>query len=663
MKLLVEIDGNRIVRQLELTKDKYTLGRDAECDIVFDTGKVSRRHAELLRQGDGYTIVDNKSRNHVYVNGEQVKSRKLKSGDVLNISRKVSLLFISERSTGNAVNRMVDKLWDVINKRDLLRIKEVTGRISALEKLDTILRVVLSEAINFVGAERGFIALADDKGQLSSNAFVTHAMPFDDEEGFCEFVSSSAVEKVIATRQSVVIENTGELSEEAMSRSVVELDLGSILCFPLLFNDTLVGVLYVDSPLALSLVSEMDPFYFSILTDQAAIAIENAKLYDKLEERVQQTEHRYQQLIELTPDAIILQVQGKVAFVNPAAIQLLAATSQAQLLGLSCEELIVGENAKTVTTCLLSDESECSLCTYLKRLDGSSVEVELLSKSVTFNGEDAVLVIARDITKRRLMEQEALRAQKLDSISTLAGGLAHDFNNLLTAVMGNIAVATLKLNEGKVEEVSTILGKSELACFQAQDLTHQLLTFARGGEPIRAVLSLKELLEESVPFVLSGTKVRADLRLPERLWPAEVDKGQIVQVINNISLNAVQAMPVGGVLEVGAENLVLEPNNPLNLVAGKYVHIEMTDQGVGIPAEYLTKIFDPYFTTKQKGSGLGLATAYSIMKRHNGSLSAESTSQGTTFHLYLPASLKEVPSKIESELTPDFSGGRVLVMD
>ncbi len=662
MKLLVEIDGNRIVRQIELTKSRYTLGRDAECDIVFETGKVSRQHAELVLRGDAYSISDNSSRNHVYVNGEQVKERRLTSGDVINISRKVSLLFIAESDTGNAVNRMVDKLWDVVNKKDLLRLKEVTGRISALEKLDTILHVVLREAIRFVGAERGFIALTDASGQLSANAFVTQAMPFDDEQGFRQFVSSSAVERVISSREPVIIENTSDISAESVTRSVLELSLGSILCFPLLFNDVLVGVLYVDSPLALSLVADMDPFYFSILTDQAAIAIENAKLFERLEGKVQATEHRYQQLVDLSPDAVFLQVNKKIVFANPAALQLLKANSISQVVGLEVDKLFVGENAEEVNACLVG-RADCSYYTYLQRTDQSTVEVELLSKAVVFNAEPSVLIIARDITRRRLIEREMLKAQKLDSISTLAGGLAHDFNNLLTAVMGNIAVAALKLKEGKVKEVGSILGKSELACFQAQDLTHQLLTFARGGEPIREAVSMRDLLEDTIPFVLRGTKVKCTLDLPKDQLVAEVDKGQLVQVLNNIAINAVQAMPVGGNFTVTAKSTKVAGDNPLSLSAGEYVHISLADEGAGIPKQFLTKIFDPYFTTKQQGSGLGLATAYSIMKRHDGSVSAESSADGTTFHLYLPASDEIIPEKKEVAVSYSFEGGRVLVMD
>ena len=325
MKILVEFQGNEICRRIELNRESYSLGRDEDCDLVFDLPRISRKHAFLTQASQGYIARDNDSSNHIYVNGDRVDEKLLESGDILSIARKVTLLYIDEDHSLKAFDRLVEKLWKRVKKEDFLRLKEVTGRISALDGLDSILRLILSEAIRFVGAARGLIALADKNGKLSSKAFVTQSMPFKSEEAFLEFISQSAVERALESRESVIIENTKSMDEHSKTSSVIELALGSLLCFPLLFNDRLVGILYVDSPDAVILMSEMDPFYYRILADHAAIAIGNAKLFERLEGRIKESEERYQNLVELSPDAIMLQVDGNLSFVNSAGLKLLEA--------------------------------------------------------------------------------------------------------------------------------------------------------------------------------------------------------------------------------------------------------------------------------------------------------------------------------------------------
>jgi CheY-like chemotaxis protein len=208
------------------------------------------------------------------------------------------------------------------------------------------------------------------------------------------------------------------------------------------------------------------------------------------------------------------------------------------------------------------------------------------------------------------------------------------------------------------------LAAAEKATLRAKDLTQQLLTFSKGGAPIRKAASIAELIKESANFVLSGSNAQCQYALPGDLWAVEVDEGQISQVIQNLMINADQAMPNGGLIRVRAENAALEEDVALNLKAGRYTKIVIEDHGIGIPAEHLPRIFDPYFTTKQKGSGLGLATAYSIIKRHDGAITVESElGAGTTFTIYLPASDQQTPMIEVEERTPPMSQGRVLLMD
>jgi len=270
-----------------------------------------------------------------------------------------------------------------------------------------------------------------------------------------------------------------------------------------------------------------------------------------------------------------------------------------------------------------------------------------------------VILVFRDITEKRKTEQELLRAQKLESLGTLAGGIAHDFNNILTAVLSNTTLAKMYAEDTKVAEK---LSKIEKASLQAKELTQQLLTFSRGGAPIKTTTSIAELIRDTASFALRGSNVRCHFYLPEELWHVDIDEGQISQVVNNLIINADQAMPEGGIIKAKAENVNVE-EDVLPLDRGNYVKISITDQGVGIPEKYLEKIFDPYFTTKQKGSGLGLSTCYSIVKQHDGYITAESeVGVGTTFYMYLPASQKKREKKVEvGEVIK--GEGKVLLMD
>jgi signal transduction histidine kinase/ActR/RegA family two-component response regulator len=274
----------------------------------------------------------------------------------------------------------------------------------------------------------------------------------------------------------------------------------------------------------------------------------------------------------------------------------------------------------------------------------------------------AGIEVVRDITNRKRMAEEILRVQKLESIGLLAGGIAHDFNNLLTALLGNISLAkTYAASDGKV---IAKLEAAEKASYRARELTKQLLTFSRGGAPVKKVMNINELVRDSSMFSLRGANVRCNFMLPDDLWPVEVDPGQISQVVNNLIINADQAMPEGGIINVSTENVSLAPGNPMLVAPGQYVRIAFADQGHGIDPEDLPRIFDPFYTTKHKGSGLGLTTSFSIIKNHAGHITVESGSgSGTKFLVYLPAS----EAKIEDLPSQDgaiYKGkGRILVMD
>jgi PAS domain S-box-containing protein len=268
----------------------------------------------------------------------------------------------------------------------------------------------------------------------------------------------------------------------------------------------------------------------------------------------------------------------------------------------------------------------------------------------------------RDVTAQRRLEEEMLKTQKLESLGVLAGGIAHDFNNILTAVMGNISLARMRSEPG--DKLQKWLSAAEKATERARDLTQQLLTFSKGGSPVKRVISLEHSIRESVIFSLRGTAVKSDFRFADDLRPVEADEGQMVQVFNNLLINACQAMPDGGIVSISAENFYVKVKSSLPLSSGNYVKITVADHGSGIPMDHLRKIFDPYFTTKEHGSGLGLAVTYSVIRNHGGYIYVDSEyGVGTTFTIFLPASDKLIEDSIPADEVRLIGTGRVLLMD
>jgi PAS domain S-box-containing protein len=272
------------------------------------------------------------------------------------------------------------------------------------------------------------------------------------------------------------------------------------------------------------------------------------------------------------------------------------------------------------------------------------------------------VLVLRDITQRARLEAELLRASKLESVGVLAGGIAHDFNNLLTVIMGNLTLAMLDA------QVMTAAGKwleeAERGALRARELTGQLLTFAKGGEPVRQAVSLPELVREAAAFALHGSSVRGEFVNTEGLWPANADQGQIGQVVQNLVLNAVQAMQDGGVVRISLQNEHLEGDAVRAMAPGRYLRLTISDSGTGIRPEHLGRIFDPYFTTKQTGNGLGLATVYSIIRKHEGHVEVESElGRGTTFRIWLPAAAEALPAPEPEAVVAAPKTGRILFMD
>lgn len=395
----------------------------------------------------------------------------------------------------------------------------------------------------------------------------------------------------------------------------------------------------------------------------------------KVEETLASEKERLAVTLRSIGDGVITaDIEGKIILINKVAEQL-TGWQQEQAVGKPLQEVfnIIDSNNQQPYGNLVAevvsqnDIITIPLHTLLISRDG---EKRIVADSVAPIRDKAsriigIILVFRDITNRQKIEEELIKTQKLESIGTLAGGIAHDFNNILTGILSNISLAK-EVYAKPGDKIFEILTEAENASVRAKNLTGQLLIFSKGGSPVKKVASVAELIEDTVKFVLAGSKVKYQLFLSSRLWPVEIDVDQISQVIENLVINALQAMPEGGNVYINGENAFVSGRGfDTTILQGRYVKITVRDEGIGIPEKYLPKIFDPYFTTKQKGSGLGLAVSYSIIKKHYGYINAKSElGKGTTFCIYLPASEKQLHSAGKPIQKMMIKGeGKILVMD
>jgi PAS domain S-box-containing protein len=370
------------------------------------------------------------------------------------------------------------------------------------------------------------------------------------------------------------------------------------------------------------------------------------------EEGLKASRSGFTSIVEKTGEGIaVFDPHGRILYANPAS---------AELLGRSPDQLIAARRGRPPAAGQTYEiKGYCE--------DGEERVLEMRVENTDWNGTPALLAMLRDITERKRAEKELLKAEKLQSLELIAGGIAHDFNNLLTGITANMSLARMRAT--KDSPVYDALRNAEKAAAEARNLTLQLLTFTkREAGPVKRLISLSELLKQSAALVLSGSSVKYTLDLAPDLWNAQVDPQQISQVVQNLLINAQQAMPDGGTVRLSAENHLLvggEKEGPGVPEEGEYVRIAVEDNGPGMSPDVLSRVFDPYFTTKSQGSGLGLSTAYSIVKKHGGDLEVRSEiGKGTTFVFFLPASLFKVDISVdESGEIPVIGRGRILLMD
>jgi two-component system, cell cycle sensor histidine kinase and response regulator CckA len=355
---------------------------------------------------------------------------------------------------------------------------------------------------------------------------------------------------------------------------------------------------------------------------------------------LRESEALFRDLAERATVGVYLIQDGVMAYVNPRMAEVFGYTPEELIGKMRYSDLTLPDDrelvAGNIRRRLQAEETSIQYEFRGVRKNGEVIWVEVYGTRTIHRGRTAIVGTLLDTTRRKTAEEEQARVEKLESLGILAGGIAHDFNNLLAAILADISLA--REASGGDAYLRELLVEAEGAALRAKDLTLQLLTFSRGGEPVKKRLELGPVLRAAASFALRGSKVSCDYELSSDLWPVHVDEGQIGQVVQNLVLNAVQAMPDGGVVRISAENVREGAPEPAGAEAPRSVRIAVGDTGPGIRPEIARRIFDPYFTTKQGGTGLGLATAHSIVKRHGGSLRLDTTSpRGATFLVTLPA--------------------------
>jgi len=384
-------------------------------------------------------------------------------------------------------------------------------------------------------------------------------------------------------------------------------------------------------------------------------------------------EHLAVTLASIGDGVIVTDTPGTITFLNTTA-ERLTGWRQSDAFGQKIERVfnLIHEETRTPFTdpleALRQTSSPASLPAGAILVSRDGTERLIADSGAPIKGPDGktigMIIVFRDVTEKRRLEKEIIKSQKLESIGVLAGGIAHDFNNFLTAIIGNASLARLSMSAQ--DPSYTVLSDIEKAAARARKLTQQLLTFSKGGSPVKTITSLGDTIRDTVSFALTGSNVSSIFDMPDDLSPVDADTDQISHAVNNIVINAREAMPQGGTISIRAENIDVAEGAMLPLPPQRYVKISIQDQGVGIPREDVGKIFDPYFTTKEEQhSGLGLSVAYFVVKKHGGHITVDSEPDvATIFSIYLPAAHAELPAtKRKDPAAPTRGHGRILVMD
>ncbi|HOO72041.1 MAG TPA: AAA family ATPase [Spirochaetota bacterium] len=596
---------------------------------------------------------------------------------------------------------------------DLMSLVKANQAISMEIILDKLLEKLLKVVVQNSGAERGVLLLANEdvltaeaEYQVDADDFILlESQPVD----IYKALPLSLLNYVKRTSQEVVINRPEDNMLFDGDDYFNDRREYSILCIPLTRQKAFKGMIYLENTLNTDVFRHERIELVKMIATQAVISLENAILFEKsrqaemeMEQQYEEIQAQYEEMETLHEDleetfqelsetnrklarekeqlgttlrsiaegVITTDQTGRIALINKGAEDILG-IPHIDAVGRFIRDVVVICDSETgrclddpVTEVLNQGESlDIKSEVYIQGVDGEKRFVSVSCAPVKFETGSILgsVMVIQDLTERKLMEDEMVKSSKIESLGIFAGGIAHDFNNILTSIVGNLSLLKLQTQKSAMDQ--DILSDIEKASLRARDLTQQLLTFSKGGAPIKKITSVRELVSETADFVMRGSAVKCNFLFSEHLWNIEADEGQISQVIHNLVLNARQAMNDTGEIWIRVQNYTALPGDH-GFMSGDYIRIIIRDEGEGIPEGVIQRIFDPYFTTKKNGSGLGLAISYSIIKKHGGHIQVESDGKhGTTFEIYLPATTRNVAH--ETSLIGDitFPGGTLLLMD
>ncbi|OGP51705.1 MAG: hypothetical protein A2Y79_02180 [Deltaproteobacteria bacterium RBG_13_43_22] len=559
---------------------------------------------------------------------------------------------------------------------EVLLVKEIGQTLSMILDIDVSLRAIMEAMEKRLDFDRGMIMLADkEKTRLK---FVTGYGYDEEDEAYFKKVEFSldnpesmglAVES-FKKQAPFMINSTDEVSKKLSPKSLEFLRRAgsqSFICVPIVYKKKSLGILLVDNLTSKRPLTKGDLSLLMGIAPQIAININNAASYKK----IQESEERFRSLSENTPDIIyVLDKEGIFSYVNPAWERILG-YPPSEVIGKKFVEFLEEGDSNKFQDLFdqVWEENKIipeTLGTFLTKDGKERIFSANGAPNFDSEGNVASLVgILRDITEQTHLETRLRQAKKMEAIGTMAGGIAHDFNNLLMGIQGYTSLILLKVDETH-PFYEKLVGINQ----QVQsgvDLTRQLLGFARGGKFEVKPVDINQILQQSSEmFGRTKKEIRIHRQFQEDLWTVEVDQGQIEQALLNLYVNAWQAMPGGGSIFLETQNIVFTSYGSYQLNPGKYVKISITDTGEGMEENIIERIFEPFFTTKEmgRGTGLGLAMVYGIIKSHGGSIFARSQKgQGSTFSIYLPASDKKMVLEEKPVQNPVRGDETVLLVD
>ncbi|MBW1995286.1 MAG: PAS domain S-box protein [Deltaproteobacteria bacterium] len=601
-------------------------------------------------------------------------------------------------------NRLMDRFQatsDQLNRRvfELLSIKELTEVAIKSLDMDALLSSLLEKAAAVSGAQMGSVLMLEPQNQCFRVKATEGQGKEPAVDATIEFKDTLA-QLVLESKSALLVEDI-ETDPRINKSNNPKYNTPSFLIMPLVIKNRIVGVLNLACKQTGQTFNSNDQQVLSIMMNEIGFALENAQLHAKVasqyreirkqaeilnhanhqlkqqiiekrktEKALRESEARYRLLVENANDGIFITQDGFIKFPNPKMTALVG-YSESQLKSVEFSSIIHPEDRHWVVDRqqrMLDQEDSSS--TYSFRIQdkwGNQLWVDVNTVAVKWEGKHGVLNFMRDVTKQKKLEAQFYQAQKMEAIGTLAGGIAHEFNNLLMGIQGNTQLMLLDTEFGKphrerLKNIERLVKKGAI-------LTKQLLGFARGGKYEVHTTDLNTIIRRTMDiFHRTRKEIQTHLKIQKDLWSVEADPSQIEQVLMNLYVNASQAMPNGGLLSVASENLELERKaaEPLELVAGSYVKISVTDTGVGMDEITRRRIFEPFFTTQQmgRGSGLGLAAVYGIVKNHGGAIDVQSQEgKGTSFHIYLPALSMRATEEKKTSNRIEKGRGMLLVVD